>query len=165
MFCGFLLMVHGVQAVTMCNVGMMGGLFMASGRIMLGSFLVVACCMFVVLRCLGMMFCAFFAHNMILVSCFWLMLGKKQCSITSVPKAHVALRVLRWEFILFLEAVVYNTASRSFHRKPPTLWEWNANMKCATAANRMSQASKTTTPTDVANGQDAAGHHQQPPNH
>ncbi|MBV8277718.1 MAG: hypothetical protein JO170_20990 [Verrucomicrobia bacterium] len=106
MFCGFLLMVHGVQAVTMCNVGMMGGLFMASGRIMLGSFLVVACCMFVVLRCLGMMFCAFFAHNMILVSCFWLMLGKKQCSITSVPKAHVALRVLRWEFILFLEAVV-----------------------------------------------------------
>jgi len=63
MSCGFLLMVHSMQAVTMSHVGMMRGLFMGSARIVLGCFLVMACCMFVVLGRLGVMFCALFAHK------------------------------------------------------------------------------------------------------
>jgi hypothetical protein len=62
MFCGFFCMVSGMQMVTMRNVGMMPGLFMAPADVVLGRFFVMAGRMFMVLRRLVMMFCAFLAH-------------------------------------------------------------------------------------------------------
>jgi hypothetical protein len=55
-------MVSSMQVVTVGNVGMMPGLFMVPTGIVLGRFFVMAGRMFMVLRRLGMMFCAFLAH-------------------------------------------------------------------------------------------------------
>ena len=52
-------MLSGMQVVTMCEVGMMASLFMATTGIMLGRFFVMVGCMFMVLRRFCMMFCAF----------------------------------------------------------------------------------------------------------
>jgi hypothetical protein len=63
MLCGFFRMVSGVQMVTMRNVGMMPGLFMAPAGVVFGRFFVMAGGMFMVLRRFCMMFCALLAHS------------------------------------------------------------------------------------------------------
>jgi hypothetical protein len=63
MLCGFFRMVCSMQVVTMCDVGMMPGLFMASAGIMLSRFFVMAGRMFMVLRRFCMMFSALLAHR------------------------------------------------------------------------------------------------------
>ena len=62
MLCGFFRMVSGMQVVTMRDVGMMPGLFMAPAGMMLGRFFVMAGRMFMVLRRFCMMFCTFLTH-------------------------------------------------------------------------------------------------------
>ena len=59
MFGRFFRVVSGMQMVTVRDVGMMSGLFMATTGIMLGRFFVMVGCMFMVLRRFCMMFCAF----------------------------------------------------------------------------------------------------------
>jgi hypothetical protein len=60
MLCGFFRMVSSMQVVTVGDVGMMPGLFMAPAGIVLGRFFVMAGGMFMVLRRFCMMFCALF---------------------------------------------------------------------------------------------------------
>jgi hypothetical protein len=62
MLCGFFRMVSGMQVVTMRDVGMMPGLFMAPAGVVLGRFFMMAGRMFMVLRRFCMMFCALLAH-------------------------------------------------------------------------------------------------------
>jgi hypothetical protein len=62
MLCGFFRMVSGMQVVTMRDVGMMPGFFMAPTGVVLGRFFVMAGRMFMVLRRFCMMFCALLAH-------------------------------------------------------------------------------------------------------
>ena len=61
--CGFFRMVSSMQVVTVGDVGMMPGLFMAPAGIVLGRFFVMAGRMFMVLRRFCMMFCALLAHR------------------------------------------------------------------------------------------------------
>jgi hypothetical protein len=63
MLCGFFRMVSGMQVVTMRDVGMMPGLFIAPAGVVLGRFFVMAGRMFMVLRRFCMMFCALLAHR------------------------------------------------------------------------------------------------------
>jgi hypothetical protein len=63
MLCGFFCMVRGMQVVTMRDVGMMSGLFVATAGVMLSRFFVMAGCMFMVFRRFCMMFCALLAHR------------------------------------------------------------------------------------------------------
>ena len=63
MLCGFFRMVSSMQVVTVGDVGMMPGLFMAPAGIVLGRFFVMAGRMFMVLRRFCMMFCALLAHR------------------------------------------------------------------------------------------------------
>jgi hypothetical protein len=63
MLCGFFRVMSGMQVVTMRDVGMMPGLFMAPAGVVLGRFFVMAGRMFMVLRRLCMMFCALLAHR------------------------------------------------------------------------------------------------------
>jgi hypothetical protein len=58
----FFCMVSGVQVVTMCDMGMMPGFFMAPAGVVLGRFFVMAGRMFMVLRRFCMMFCTFLTH-------------------------------------------------------------------------------------------------------
>jgi hypothetical protein len=67
MLCGFFRMVRGMQVVTMRDVGMMSGLFVATAGMVLGGFFVMAGCMFMVLRRFCMMFCALLAHRVLRV--------------------------------------------------------------------------------------------------
>jgi hypothetical protein len=60
---GFFRMVSGMQVVTMRDVGMMPGLFMAPAGVVFGRFFVMAGRMFMVLRRFCMMFCALLTHR------------------------------------------------------------------------------------------------------
>jgi hypothetical protein len=62
MLCGFFRMVSGMQVVTMRDVGMMPGLFMAPAGVVLGRFFVMAGRMLMVFRRFCMMLCALLAH-------------------------------------------------------------------------------------------------------
>ena len=53
----------GMQIVAVCDVGVMCALLMATGSIMLGRLPVMSGCMFVMLRCFRVMFCALLAHR------------------------------------------------------------------------------------------------------
>jgi hypothetical protein len=63
MLCGFFRMVSGMQVVTMRDVGVMPGLFMAPAGVVLGRFFVMAGRMFTVLRRFCMMFCTLLTHK------------------------------------------------------------------------------------------------------
>jgi hypothetical protein len=63
MFCGFFSMMNRVEGMPVCSVGMMRCLFVAAALIVLGCFVVMAGRMFMMLRRLGMMFCALFTHK------------------------------------------------------------------------------------------------------
>ena len=67
MLFGFFRMVSSMQVVTVGDVGMMPGLFMAPAGIVLGRFFVMAGRMFMVLRRFCMMFCALLAHGVLRV--------------------------------------------------------------------------------------------------
>jgi len=62
-FGGFCRVVISMCIVTVRGVGMMGRLLVAPGSIMLGRLLVMSGCMFVMLRCFRVMFCALLAHR------------------------------------------------------------------------------------------------------
>ena len=62
-FGGFCRVVISMCIVAVRGVGMMGRLFVATGSIMLGRLLVMSGCMFVMLRCFRVMFCALLAHR------------------------------------------------------------------------------------------------------
>jgi hypothetical protein len=61
--CGFFRVVGGVQVMTMRDIGVMAGLFMAPACVVLGRFFMMSCRVFMMLRSFNMMFCAFFTHR------------------------------------------------------------------------------------------------------
>lgn len=61
--CGFFRVVGGVQVMTMCDMGVMAGLFMAPACVVLGRLFVMSCRVFMMFRSFIMMFCAFFTHS------------------------------------------------------------------------------------------------------
>jgi hypothetical protein len=63
MFRGFFPMMHRMQGVAVCAVGVMGTLFVAAILVVFGRFVVMPGGVLMVFRCLGMMFCALFAHR------------------------------------------------------------------------------------------------------
>ena len=67
MLCGFFRMVCGMQVVTMGDVGMMSGFFVATAGVVLCRFFVMAGRMFMVLRRFCMMFCALVGHGVLRV--------------------------------------------------------------------------------------------------
>jgi hypothetical protein len=63
MFGRFFRVLISMCIVTVRDVGMMGRLLVAPGSIVLGRLLVMSGCMFVMLRCFRVMFCALLAHR------------------------------------------------------------------------------------------------------
>ena len=63
MLCGFFRMVSGMQVVTMRDVGMMSGLFMATAGMVLGGFSMMAGRMFMVLSRFCVVFCTLYTHT------------------------------------------------------------------------------------------------------
>jgi hypothetical protein len=63
MFGSFFRVVCSMQMVTVGDVGVMSGLFMAATGVMLGRFFMMARCVFVMFCRLCMMFCALLVHR------------------------------------------------------------------------------------------------------
>ena len=63
MFGRFFRVVSGMQMVTVGDVGMMSGLFMATTGVAFGRFFMMARCVFVMFCCFCMMFCALLSHR------------------------------------------------------------------------------------------------------